>query len=69
MSFFVRFRRLSKASPREIFSILLPQQAPGLKESEYLSAYTSGWVFACVRIIANQTALAEFAIKEKKGLV
>ncbi len=53
------FKRSEKASPRELFSILFPQQAPGLKESEYLRAYTRSWVNACVRRIADQVSVAE----------
>lgn len=36
-------------------SVIGIEMAPDMKESEYLDAYT-GWVFACVRVIAEEVA-------------
>jgi hypothetical protein len=46
------FQFRTKSLTTSLFSVVFPQAPAGLQNREYLKAY-KGWVFACVRVIAN----------------
>lgn len=57
------FLRSKQLNPR-IFSFLSGESAPSAKFQDYLDSY-EGWVYACVRAIADGVSSMEFKLQRK----
>src|SRR5215211_4856746 len=57
-------RLFAKSAPSTLFSVVFPQAPAGLQNREFLKAY-KGWVFACVRVIANEVGTVELQFQKK----